>query len=340
VAAAAADRARSAGDVGGELLARVAEGHYRIFSEPRPDVDAVEALALKALPLVEDANDDAGLVVVWRALGYGVANWRQQMDAWAQASVRCVSHARVVGWPKGDAFGVAAALVWGPRPADEALSTLDGLSDELGDAAYDLKRAYLMAALGKFEDAWAVAAPASERLREFGDARYLEWPFHLAELEGDYPRAVQHGGDVVELVRQRGLVAFEMYLGVQLGSCLCRIGRVEEAAPYAEFAREVDPDFWSALMLQARLLAHRGEYAEAERLAREGVARGEQTDQLTFQGDALWDLAEVLLAAGKVANAVDALEQALDRYERKKNFAMAAQVRPRLQSLLGTPASP
>lgn len=248
--------------------------------------------------------------------------------------MRCVEHARIAGWPKGDAVGVAAPLVWGPRPADEALDTLDALAGELGDAAFDLKRAYLIAALGRFDDAWAVALPASDRLREFGDGRYVEWPFHIAQLEGDYPRAVQYGRAAVELVRERGLVAFQMYLGVMLGDCLCRIGRLEEAVPHPSFAREVEPDFWSGMTLQARVLAHRHEYEHGERLAREGVARGEHTDMLTFQGNAWWDLAEVLLAAGKTGEAIGAREQALERYDRKKNMAMAAQVRPRLESLV------
>jgi tetratricopeptide (TPR) repeat protein len=339
VASAAAERARSAGDVLSEMLARVAEGHYRTFSDARPGVDALEALALKALPLAEDADDHAGLVVVWRALGYGVANHREQMEAWAEASLRCVSHARIAGWPKGDAFGVAAPLVWGPRPADEALRTLDELADELADAAYDLKRAYLTAALGRFEDAWALASPAAERLREFADARALEWPFHIAALEGDYERAVQYGREVLELVTERGLVAFQVYLGIDLGRCLCKLGRFEEAAPYAAFAREAGPNRFLPLPVQARIHTHRGEHAAAERLAREGAARYEQTDRLTDQGHAWWDLAEVLFATGKTAEAIDALERALERYERKKNLAMAAQARTRLEALRGAPTS-
>jgi class 3 adenylate cyclase/tetratricopeptide (TPR) repeat protein len=334
VASAAAGQARSAGDALGEALARVANGHYLIFADPRSGrSDALEALALEALPLAEEANDHAGLVWVWRALGYGVANSRDQMEAWAQASERCVAHARVAGWPKGDAFGVAAALVWGPRPADEALRTLDDLADELGDAAYDLKRAYLTAAVGRFEDAWALAGPAAERLREFGDARALEWPFHIAALEGNYERAVQYGQEVLDLVTARGLAAFQSHYGVELGRYLCRLGRVDEAAPFAAFARDRAPDSWGALALQARVDAHGGEHAAAERLAREGVARCEQTDRLSHQGDVWWDLAEVLLAGGKSAEAIDALEQALGRYGRKKNLAMAAQVRLRLEQV-------
>ncbi len=56
----------------------------------------------------------------------------------------------------------------------------------------------------------------------------------------------------------------------------------------------------------------------------------ERTDALNWQGDALCDLAEVLHAAGRSDEAAATLEQALERYERKKNLPMAAQVRERL----------
>ena len=67
-------------------------------------------------------------------------------------------------------------------------------------------------------------------------------------------------------------------------------------------------------------------------MAREAVEIGERTDALNWQGDALCDLAQVLEAAGRPSEAAEALEQALDRYERKQNLAMVAQVRPRLEA--------
>ena len=70
--------------------------------------------------------------------------------------------------------------------------------------------------------------------------------------------------------------------------------------------------------------------AEAERLAREAVAIGEGTDALNEQGEAYADLAEVLLLGGKADEAIAALEQALERYERKENLAMAQRMRDRL----------
>jgi cytochrome c-type biogenesis protein CcmH/NrfG len=57
---------------------------------------------------------------------------------------------------------------------------------------------------------------------------------------------------------------------------------------------------------------------------------------LTFQGDAWWDLAEVLLAGSKTGDAIDAFHQALERYGRKKNLAMVAQVKRRLEAVRAT----
>ena len=58
-----------------------------------------------------------------------------------------------------------------------------------------------------------------------------------------------------------------------------------------------------------------------------------------MQGDALCDLAEVLHAAGRRDEATSALEQALERYRRKKNLSGATQVRARLAALHEAPAS-
>jgi hypothetical protein len=55
---------------------------------------------------------------------------------------------------------------------------------------------------------------------------------------------------------------------------------------------------------------------------------------VNYQGDALWDLAEVLAAGGRRDEAAAALTEASDRYERKQNLAMVRQVRERLAKLV------
>jgi len=104
---------------------------------------------------------------------------------------------------------------------------------------------------------------------------------------------------------------------------LCALGRYDEAAPLAERGRRAaaEWDVWGQVewrRAQALVDAAAGRQADAERLAREAVAIAERTDALGSQGDALSDLAEVLLSSGQRKEAVAVLEQALERYERKE----------------------
>ena len=66
VAEAAAGRARAADDRTSELLARVGAADHRSRFEMDPAVDELEVLARKTLPLLEQAQDHAGLAYVWR----------------------------------------------------------------------------------------------------------------------------------------------------------------------------------------------------------------------------------------------------------------------------------
>jgi hypothetical protein len=60
------------------------------------------------------------------------------------------------------------------------------------------------------------------------------------------------------------------------------------------------------------------------------VAIGEETDMIDAEGDAYADLAEVLLLADRPEEAVGALKQALERYERKGTRVSAERMHIRL----------
>jgi hypothetical protein len=68
-------------------------------------------------------------------------------------------------------------------------------------------------------------------------------------------------------------------------------------------------------------------------LAREAVEIARRTDWLNMQGDAHMALADVLRLAGTSTEAVDAAEQALDRYDRKGNVVAAGWARNLLKEL-------
>ena len=200
--------------------------------------------------------------------------------------------------------------------------------------------------LGRFDEAWALARPAAERAREFGGLHPGD-PAQgdvelggIAALAGDHATAAGHLRRECDRYERGGDRAHLSTFAPELGRSLCALGRFDEAEPLARLGRELggEQDFVTQMLwrqVQARVHAHRGQHAEAERLAREAEAIGGRTDSLNRHGDALCDLAEVLAAAGRTDEASETLEQALERYERKKNLAMLAQVRPQLEALRG-----
>jgi tetratricopeptide (TPR) repeat protein len=329
-----ADRAASAGDRRGEAVAQVAAAQYQVALAVAGAIDGLEARARALLPLLTESNDHAALVRVWVALGRTAAR-RGRFEEATQAIEQAISHARQIGQP--GLFGLSFALIVDPRPADEGLRTLDLL---LGDEPHPfprMDRAVLLAMLGRFEEARIAAHEGSARLRELtGRSEAGEGP--LADIEtlaGDYERAVHHWRILRDWTEERGHQGVLCQAVLWLGRSLCMLGQHDEAGKMAQRGRELGAEqdvltqtLWRRV--DALVLASRGEYQEAEKLAREAVAIIERTDGLRWQGDALCDLAEVLRRAGRSQDAATSLQQALDRYERKRNLAMAAQVRQRM----------
>jgi len=339
IADAAAERARATGDDTRELLARVGAAHHRLYVSSDPPVDELEQLAQKALPLLEQAENHAGLVHAWAALGSGVANHRGRFEDWAHAAEQGLRHAQLAGRGSGALFGLQDALVLGPRPADQALRTLDAFLSENPDPRHELFRSWLLAMLTRFEEASQIAREAGEHARELtGDDWVDNVLGRIAATTGDHEAAAVHLRRACDMFEARGQLGFLATFASILGRSLCILGRHDEAEPLARLGRELaDEQDWLAQALwrqvQALVDAHRGQHTQAEQLAREAVASSECTDSLDGQGDALCDLAEVLHAAGRADEAEAALAQALERYERKHNLAQAAQVRDRLAEL-------
>jgi tetratricopeptide (TPR) repeat protein len=192
--------------------------------------------------------------------------------------------------------------------------------------------------LDRFDEAVPLARESNERQRELdgrltGESRLAE----IARMAGDHEAAAHHLGTLCAWLEEREQLAFLGTYVPLLGRELCALGRFDEAEPLARRGRELtlrDPvDDFAWRQVQARVLAHRGEHTEAERLAREGLALIEQTDGFMWQGDAWCDLAEVLEAGGRRDEAIEAWREALDRYERKQVIPLARQVRERIAAL-------
>ncbi|MGB7805707.1 MAG: tetratricopeptide repeat protein, partial [Actinomycetota bacterium] len=132
-----------------------------------------------------------------------------------------------------------------------------------------------------------------------------------------------------------GQQSFQSAAAAYVARALYLLDRIDEAEDWARRAAELGVGgevetqmAWRGV--RAKVLARRGAFEEAEALAREVVAIGEETDALNAQGDAHADLAEVLLSAGRTEEAASAFGQALERFERKGNFASTEHLRVRL----------
>jgi hypothetical protein len=90
---------------------------------------------------------------------------------------------------------------------------------------------------------------------------------------------------------------------------------------------------WLWRGVQAKALAGRHEFAEAQRLAREGVEYMGRTDDIWHEGEALSDLAEVLTLAEKKGEAQSAYGAALETFERKGIAPAIERTRHAIRSL-------
>ena len=334
-----ADRARAVGSEAGEALARMFAYHMRLHFDQTAEVAELEALAVKARPLLEEQDDHAGLVHVWHALA-NAAVLAGRAEVAAEASLKAIEHARLAGQADTGSFALGMALVCGPRPADDAIATLEGLFPETRSPGPVSSRARLLAMLGRFDEAWVIAEDMERRSRETagwagpGNTTLAD----IAVLQGDHERAAHYFRIICQGTEEDGQMGFLSSYAPALGRSLCALGYYDEAESLALRGRDVGTeDDYDGQMLWRQVLAlvdaHRGQHDQAETLVREAIEIADGTDSLNAQADSRRDLAEVLAAAGRNKEAADALEQALERYERKKNLAMVAQVRPRLEKL-------
>jgi tetratricopeptide (TPR) repeat protein len=250
------------------------------------------------------------------------------------------------------------ALLWAGR-GDDALRRANALAerasvagDHVGELCARIQACVLrvtiepegaterLAAL--LEEALPVFEAASDHL-----ARYIAYSA-VSDVEWERGRmdaALEAWEVALEHAQHAGIQPLELgessilpHAAANRARALYALGQLDEAEAWAVRAEELASESWTWTemlwrQVRAKVHARRGEHADAERLAREAVAICDETELLDQQGDAYADLAEVLLLTGKPDEAAAALEQALERYERKGNLVSAQRAQTRLTEL-------
>ena len=326
----AVEAARTTNDRGTEFRALIERMTWRVEVGSATREEAVE-LARIATPVFEGLGDQLGLAKAWHLTGdeHVASTWTIGTAGLERALV----HARRAG----DQREIADILWWlavtyhmGPTPADDAIRRCDELlglarGDRTVEAGVLGVLAGLNAMQGRFAEGRTLFAQGLAILEELGlDLRMAtrRTISGMIELLADDPTAAERelrwGYERLEAMGDKP----EGSIAGQLAEALYRLGRYDEAAHYA--GKDV----------QAKLLARRGEFEGAERLAREVVVAADGGDHLNLRGHARIALAEVLSLAGRSDEAAAAFDEARVQFEAKRNVAAVARVEKLRASLL------
>jgi class 3 adenylate cyclase/tetratricopeptide (TPR) repeat protein len=340
--------AASSGDRAGEAHARVLRAAVRVSrGASRETIGELRQEAERAIPILEAAGGEDGLVEAWRRIA-----WLNQLDLRMRDAEVALTRLLELAERAGDRSAQRSArgslievLAEGPTPISEGIRRSEELLASVTEGSPEAillggTAATLYGAQGRFDEARAAIARTLAVLEQFG--RQLETSFfdRLGTIElwaGDLEAA--------EKALRRGLRRAEeighQYSRAMLSASLSRIlyeqGRYEEAWRATEASEELGagrPGFSQALWraIRAVLLARNGKLEAGEELARDAVARvGPESPESV--GLIRIQLAEVLRLAGRTDEARGELEAALRQFELKEHVVFAADVRAKLDGL-------
>ena len=314
---------------------------------------AGEAEALEeceaATAILHSEGELAGLAEAWILAGR-LHFFRGEWPADQEAFERAIACARQSGNHRAEfeAIGwLAGVFVVLPVPADAAVDRAEQLLQAAGgepgaQAEILMPLSLLYAYAGRFADARAALVRGRSMYNEFGAK--IEWALggiaagQIELVAGDPAAAERCLSEAYEVFRATGERRYLLSAASPLAEALYAQGRLEEAQRMTEEAEalagagDVDAHArWRAT--RAKLLARRGQFPAARRLADEAVALVSPTSWATLKAQLLMGKAEVNRLAGAHDQAVSSLRAALRIYEDRRALPLAEQARAALASL-------
>jgi class 3 adenylate cyclase/tetratricopeptide (TPR) repeat protein len=301
-----------------------------------------------ALAVFERAGDDLGAGWAWCLLGSlswarcqaaeSESAWRKAVDLFRRAGERHMM-GEYLSW-------LAGPPTWGTMSAPDGLRELDRLLLEAeGSLAVEAEitsdRSTLLWMVGEFDEARRVAKAGHQKRLELGrrvaDAHASQNLGWLELMAGDAAEAERILGKGARELRELGSETAGRVLLSMQAHALYALGRYDEAdRAAAESWDPRDQDFASTVIstsARAMVAARRGAFEDAEKMARDAIAQIGTGDFINDQADARMALAEVLQLAGRVPEAAEAVQEALDRYRTKGNVTQSAMAESRLAEL-------
>ncbi|MDP9255239.1 MAG: AAA family ATPase [Actinomycetota bacterium] len=339
----AVSQARAAGDRRMAAEGNVALTHLRLFMGSAITHQMARSELADAVSVFQEFDDEAGLA---RALGLAgqLRMWAGEAAAAIEDLERAAQYARAAGDRLQEIESLHYVLissVHGPITVTSGLERAELVGGQVeGDHRLKVTvlraRAVLEAMRGSFDVARELIGAAVALADQLGlevdgsgahsDASEIEL---LAGRPADAERALRISVDALE---RRGDVGHLATVAPLLADVLYLQGRPDEAMPLTELvarsalADDLDPQVaWRRV--QAKVLAQRGDFENAEPLARKAIELAERSDYINAHARAIEDLAEVLRLAGRSQEAVVELDRATGLHEQKGNVVSAAKTR-------------
>jgi class 3 adenylate cyclase/tetratricopeptide (TPR) repeat protein len=342
------ERARAAGHLGMEWRAKIGQA-WLLAITTKATFEEIVGPADRAIKIFSRLGDEWGLARTWSLLAWAHFNAGRAGEA-QEANARAAAHARSAGDASEEMkifVGLASNAAFGPMPVEEALGLCRELLEQVKgqpghEAGVDLCRGLLEAMRGNFNGARTAMIHARSLWVDLGNTHRLAgMTFDAADVEwyaGDTHAEERERRSGYEAFGKMGAWGFRATSAAGLARVLVELGRNEEAFELTRESEELaGADDITAQVpwrgARAKVLARRGATEEAERIAREGVAIAEPTDWLNLRGDALMDLADVLRLMGRIDEARQNVQQAVDLFEQKGNGVMASRARAFLEQM-------
>jgi DNA-binding SARP family transcriptional activator len=325
--------------------------------DPRSVQGEILDACTEAIPVLERAGDEPGLVKALTLLGRRELTHDAAMRHWERA----LEHLERAddGFAQSRLLAdIGRRLCRGPIPAEDAIARVEelhaGRRSLLAQGARLWALGILDAMRGRFEDARRQVRDATAIYEEAGHGWFVAlltrdlW--HVEALAGDAAAAEPDLREGFEQFRR--LSGSEVMTAEQaaiLAAVLYDDGRDEEAARFHALAEAVvgrsdgeryigayPEPLW--ITLQAKLHARRGELDAAVALAADAVRESRRSDGLEAQADALLGLAEVLRLCGRADEGLPHVREALELYERKGILPAVERTRALLETFTAATA--
>jgi class 3 adenylate cyclase/tetratricopeptide (TPR) repeat protein len=350
------EEAGERGDQRNEWLARLSYAAVSESMAPHEWMDGrTQETADSALRVFEALSDDHGLARAWGLTAK--VSWNQNhYDEAAMQYNRALAHARRTGDERQELIELEALLhatFFGSAHVSEVRVEAQRYLGRVGESSPAGFRALLtLAALCAMEGEADEARRLFHRAKSIGEEMRLDWAAaytaqyadDVGLLLGDAEFAERELREGYEFLETIGELAFRSTIAALLADALYRLNRNADAEHFADLSLKLtsEDDITSqsrGRAVKAKLLAVKGDYEAAYRIAREAVELSDDSDDLFMRGQVLMALAEVLRLAGRDADAVPVLRQAVEVSERKGNVVTADEAGARLADLHGTSAT-